>query len=65
MKITKNCDEVIAENKKYSATFGEKSKFGLPPSRNFAILNCIVARFDSAKYAELAEGEAQVIRNPV
>jgi len=61
--MTKNYDEVIAENKKYSANFGEKNKLGLSPSRHFAILTCMDARLDPAKYAGLAEGDAHVIRN--
>ena len=43
--------------------FGEKSELGLPPARRFAILTCMDARLDPAKYAGLAEGDAHVIRN--
>ena len=35
----------------------------MPPGRNFAILTCMDARLDPAKYAGLAEGDAHVIRN--
>jgi carbonic anhydrase len=35
----------------------------LPPARGFAILTCMDARHDSAKFAGLAEGDAHVIRN--
>ena len=35
----------------------------LPPARRFAILTCMDARLDPAKYAGLAEGDAHVIRN--
>ena len=56
-------DEVIKKNKIYAETFGEKSKLGLPPSKKFAILTCMDARLDPAKYAGLAEGDAHVIRN--
>ncbi len=55
--------EVIAANKKYVADFGEKGKLALPPARHFAILTCMDARLDPAKYAGLAEGDAHVIRN--
>jgi carbonic anhydrase len=34
-----------------------------PPARRFAILTCMDARLDPAKYAGLAEGDAHVIRN--
>jgi carbonic anhydrase len=35
----------------------------MPPARHFAILTCMDARLDPAKYAGLAEGDAHVIRN--
>jgi carbonic anhydrase len=55
--------EVLASNRTYAANFGEKSKLALPPARHFAILTCMDARLDPAKYAGLAEGDAHVIRN--
>lgn len=55
--------EVLAANEKYSATFGEKANLALPPARHFAVLTCMDARLDPAKYAGLAEGDAHVIRN--
>ncbi len=55
--------EVLESNRKYAANFGEKSKLALPPARSFAILTCMDARLDPAKYAGLAEGDAHVIRN--
>ena len=55
--------EVLAANAKYSASFGEKAKLALPPARHFAVLTCMDARLDPAKYAGLAEGDAHVIRN--
>jgi len=61
--MSKVHDEVVAKNKDYIATFGEKSKLELTPSRKFAILTCMDARLDPAKYAGLAEGDAHVIRN--
>lgn len=35
----------------------------MPPARRFAILTCMDARLDPAKFAGLAEGDAHVIRN--
>jgi carbonic anhydrase len=35
----------------------------MPPARGFAILTCMDARLDPAKYAGLSEGDAHVIRN--
>src|SRR6202046_5273922 len=55
--------EVLASNRAYAANFGDKGKLALPPSRRFAILTCMDARLDPAKYAGLAEGDAHVIRN--
>ena len=56
-------DEVLSANEEYAATFGDKSELALPPARGFAILTCMDARLDPAKYAGLSEGDAHVIRN--
>src|SRR5712671_6232054 len=61
--MTKILDEVLAANTKYAENFGDKGNLPLPPSRHFAILTCMDARLDPAKYAGLAEGDAHVIRN--
>src|ERR1700749_5229018 len=55
--------EVLAANQKYAADFGEKAKLSMPPARQFAILTCMDARLDPAKFAGLSEGDAHVIRN--
>jgi carbonic anhydrase len=55
--------EVLAANKTYQRNFGEKGSLALPPARRFAILTCMDARLDPAKYAGLSEGDAHVIRN--
>ena len=55
--------EVLAANYSYSAEFGDKGKLAMPPARHFAILTCMDARLDPAKFAGLAEGDAHVIRN--
>lgn len=55
--------EVVAANERYAADFGDKGALPLPPARHFAILTCMDARLDPAKYAGLAEGDAHVIRN--
>jgi carbonic anhydrase len=56
-------DEVLAANQQYASSFGDKSELALPPARRFAILTCMDARLDPAKYAGLNEGDAHVIRN--
>lgn len=55
--------EVLAANSRYAADFSDKGKLPMPPGRRFAILTCMDARLDPAKYAGLAEGDAHVIRN--
>jgi len=55
--------DVLSANAKYASEFGEKSKLAVPPAKHFAILTCMDARLDPAKYAGLAEGDAHVIRN--
>ena len=61
--MSKIVDEVIGANQKYAREFGAKGELALPPARQFAILTCMDARLDPAKYAGLAEGDAHVIRN--
>ncbi len=56
-------DEVLRANEEYAASFGTKGDLALPPARGFAILTCMDARLDPAKYAGLSEGDAHVIRN--
>jgi carbonic anhydrase len=55
--------EVLEANKNYTKDFGDKANLALPPARKFAILTCMDARLDPAKYAGLSEGDAHVIRN--
>lgn len=56
-------NEVLTANEAYVDSFGDKGSLPLPPGRHFAILTCMDARLDPAKYAGLAEGDAHVIRN--
>ncbi len=55
--------EVLAANDAYVQSFGDRGSLALPPARRFAILTCMDARLDPAKYAGLSEGDAHVIRN--
>jgi len=55
-------NEVLSANQGYVSSF-TKGELALPPSRGFAILTCMDARLDPAKYAGLSEGDAHVIRN--
>ncbi len=60
--MSKIVDEVLEANRDYSIGF-YKGDLPMPPGRQFAILTCMDARLDPAKYAGLAEGDAHVIRN--
>ena len=55
-------NEVLGANHSYVSSF-DKGDLPLPPGRGFAILTCMDARLDPAKYAGLSEGDAHVIRN--
>jgi carbonic anhydrase len=61
--MSKIRDEVLSANEAYAAQFGVKGELAMPPARRFAVLTCMDARLDPAKFAGLAEGDAHVIRN--
>ena len=61
--MSKVIDEVLAANAAYSGNFGDKGSLAMPPRRRFAVLTCMDARLDPAKFAGLSEGDAHVIRN--
>ncbi len=61
--MSKIVDEVLSANASYVAEFGAKAELAIPPARRCAILTCMDARLDPAKFAGLAEGDAHVIRN--
>lgn len=61
--MSKIVEEIIRDNALYAGNFGDKGKLPMPPGRRFAILTCMDARLDPAKFAGLAEGDAHVIRN--
>jgi len=63
MSRSKIVTEVTDANARYVSEFGDKGSLALPPARRFAILTCMDARLDPAKYAGLLEGDAHVIRN--
>ncbi|MDD5365038.1 MAG: carbonic anhydrase [Gallionellaceae bacterium] len=56
-------DEVLTANVRYASDFGDKGNLPMPPGRCFAVLTCMDARLDPAKFAGLSEGDAHVIRN--
>jgi carbonic anhydrase len=61
--MSKIVEQVLTANETYAKHFGERGLLELPPKRQFAILTCMDARLDPAKYAGLTEGDAHVIRN--
>src|ERR1700739_2376527 len=56
-------EEVLGANQRYAAEFEDKARLAMPPARRFAILTCMDARLDPARFAGLSEGDAHVIRN--
>jgi carbonic anhydrase len=62
-QMGKVVNEILAANRIYADSFGAKSELAMPPARRFAILTCMDARLDPAKFAGLSEGDAHVIRN--
>src|SRR5690349_17414637 len=61
--MTKVLNDVLTANQSYVEGFGDKGSLAMPPARQFAILTCMDARLDPAKFAGLTEGDAHIIRN--
>ncbi len=61
--MSKVKEEVLSANAQYANNFGDKGNLPMPPGRRFAVLTCMDARLDPAKFAGLCEGDAHVIRN--
>ena len=61
--MSKTLKEVIISNEKYAKNFNTKGDLRAAPIKKFAILTCMDARLDPAKFAGLSEGDAHVIRN--
>jgi carbonic anhydrase len=55
-------DEVRSANDSYASSF-DKGSLPMPPGRRFAVVTCMDARLDPAKFLGLDEGDAHVIRN--
>jgi carbonic anhydrase len=55
-------DEIRAANERYAGDFA-KGNLPMPPGRRFAVVTCMDARLDPAKFLGLDEGDAHVIRN--
>jgi carbonic anhydrase len=55
-------EEIVAANERYSGGF-TKGDLAMPPARQFAVVTCMDARLDPARFLGLEEGDAHVIRN--
>src|SRR5437868_9466503 len=55
-------EEVTAANERYASGFA-KGSLPMSPGRRFAVVTCMDARLDPAKFLGLDEGDAHVIRN--
>jgi carbonic anhydrase len=55
-------DEVLEANRSYAEGF-DKGDLPVPPARRLAVVTCMDARLDPAKFLGLTEGDAHVIRN--
>jgi carbonic anhydrase len=55
-------EEVLEANRSYAESF-TKGDLPVPPARRFAVVTCMDARLDPAKFLGLEEGDAHVIRN--
>ena len=55
-------DELETANEAHASQFS-KGDLPMPPGRRFAVVTCMDARLDPAKFLGLDEGDAHVIRN--
>jgi carbonic anhydrase len=55
-------DKIESANAAYAESF-TKGDLPMPPGRKLAVVTCMDARLDPAKFLGLAEGDAHVIRN--
>ena len=55
-------DEILPANEQYATDF-DKGALPMPPGRKFAVVTCMDARLDPAKFLGLDEGDLHVIRN--
>jgi carbonic anhydrase len=55
-------DEILSANARYAAAF-EKGDLPMEPARGLAVVTCMDARLDPARFLGLEEGDAHVLRN--
>ena len=56
-------EEIAAANRRYTDFFGGETKLPVPATGRFSVLTCMDARVDPAKFTDLRESDAHVIRN--
>jgi carbonic anhydrase len=61
--VSEILSEVSKANREYARNFGAKGELTMAPRKRFAVLTCMDARLDPAKFLGLGEGDAHVIRN--
>jgi len=54
---------ILEANEAYARGFSDKAKLAARPARKIAVLTCMDARLDPARFMGLVEGDAHVIRN--
>jgi carbonic anhydrase len=55
-------NQILPANERFAAEHGTGAK-PMPPARKFAVVTCMDARLDPARFLGLDEGDAHVIRN--
>ncbi len=59
----KTLSEIMDANQRYAESYGDKGQLTGAPRRRIAVLTCMDARMDPARFLGLNEGDAHVIRN--
>ncbi len=54
--------QFLSANTRYAESFAG-GELAMPPARRFAVITCMDARLDPARFLGLEEGDAHVIRN--
>jgi carbonic anhydrase len=55
-------NQILPANERYAAEHGDRTQ-PMPPARKLAVVTCMDARLDPARFLGLEEGDAHVIRN--
>ena len=58
-------NEVMVANRRYAENVGKRALLPMPPARQSAILTCMDARLDPARFAGLAEDVRRLRNHPL